>query len=264
MMANVHRCNSAGGFIIFQLMSPLKKTIFKLLGAISLLFAALPVLAIDKIDDATKTGVIGDGTTLNTAGIQKAIDNCSAGAGCTLRFPAGRYLTGTIRIKSNVTFRLEDGAALLGSTETADYRNLDLFINGSGNPMGPALIVAVDASNVGIEGKGTIDGQSPQLKGKQIFLYIANLGMILPNATAGALSEQNENAGSESALIGTLLYGLAALASSLVNYFNNGTSLAMTTLIGACGIAAFLAFNSLLSAKKGREFTFSEKHTPFG
>ena len=97
-----------------------------------------------------------------------------------------------------------------------------------------------------------------------IFLYIASLGMILPNATAGALSEQTENAGSASALIGTLQYGLAALASSLVSYFNNGTALAMTVLIGACGIAAFLGFNLLLSAKKSREFTVSEEHTTFG
>src|SRR5207302_4884060 len=58
-------------------------------------------------------------------------------------------------------------ATLLGSTEVADYRNLDPFIDGSGNPMGHALIVAVDAENVGIEGKGTVDGQSPALKKKQ-------------------------------------------------------------------------------------------------
>lgn len=84
-----------------------------------------------------------------------------------------------------------------------------------------------------------------------IFLYIARLGMILPNATAGALSEQTENAGSASALIGTVQYGLAAIASSLVSHFNNGTSaLAMTALVGACGIAAFLEFNLLSGAKK--------------
>jgi DHA1 family bicyclomycin/chloramphenicol resistance-like MFS transporter len=97
-----------------------------------------------------------------------------------------------------------------------------------------------------------------------IFLYVASLGMILPNATAGALAEQTENAGSASALIGTLQYGLAAIASSLVSYFNNDTSLAMTALIGACGIAAFLALNLLLGAKKKQDFTVSEEHTTFG
>ncbi len=82
-------------------------------------------------------------------------------------FPAGRYLTGTIQIKSNVTLRIEQDATLLGSTDAADYRNLDPFIDGSGNPMGHALIVAVDAANVGLEGPGTVDGQSPQLKARQ-------------------------------------------------------------------------------------------------
>ena len=95
-----------------------------------------------------------------------------------------------------------------------------------------------------------------------IFLYVASLGMILPNATAGALSEQSANAGAASALIGSLQYGLAAIASSLVSYFNNGTSFAMTAIIGTCGIAAFLALNLLLGAK--REFDVAEEHTTFG
>lgn len=97
-----------------------------------------------------------------------------------------------------------------------------------------------------------------------VFLYVSSLGMILPNATAGALAEQTENAGSASALIGTFQYGLAAIASSLVSYLGNGTSLPMCVLIGACGIAAFLAFNLLLGAKPKQEFAVSEEHTTFG
>lgn len=93
-----------------------------------------------------------------------------------------------------------------------------------------------------------------------IFLYVASLGMILPNATAGALAEQTENAGSASALIGTLQYGLAAIASSLVSLLNNGTSLAMTALIGAFGMTAFLALNLFPAAGKKQEFTVSEEH----
>lgn len=135
----------------------------------NILALAAPVLtaAPVQVTDATKAGIVGDGTTLNTAAIQKAIDECSAAGGGVLRFPAGRYLTGTIRIKSHVTLRLEKDATLLGSTDAADYRNLDPFIDGSGNLLGHALVVAVDAENVGIEGGGTVDGQSPALKKKQ-------------------------------------------------------------------------------------------------
>jgi len=133
-----------------------------------ILATALPArAAADRVVDAVKAGVMGDGATLNTASIQQAIDGCSAAGGGTISFPAGRYLTGTIQIKSNVSLRLERGAILLGSTEAADYRNLDPFIDGSGNPLGHALVVAVDAANVGLEGEGTVDGQSPQLKAKQ-------------------------------------------------------------------------------------------------
>lgn len=143
-------------------------TICKLLLATALVFAAPTLTAgAANVIDATKAGALGDGTTLNTATLQKAIDDCSAAGGGTVRFPAGRYLTGTIQIKSNVTLHLEKDAILLGSTEVADYRNVDPFIDGTGNPLGHALIVAMDAENVGIEGNGTVDGQSPRLKAKQ-------------------------------------------------------------------------------------------------
>jgi len=134
-----------------------------LLIAMTLTLVAAP----ERLIDVTKSGVVGDGITLNTAAIQKVIDDCSATGGGIIDFPAGNYLTGTIQIKSNVTLRIEDQATLLGSTNAADYRNLDPFIDGSGNSMGYALIVALDAAHVSLEGKGTVNGQSPALKATQ-------------------------------------------------------------------------------------------------
>jgi polygalacturonase len=143
------------------------RTIIKWLAAIGLILT-LPVLAVaETVIDATKAGVAGDGVVLNTVCIQKVIDDCAAGGGGTVRFGAGRYLTGTIQIKSNVTLRFDEGATLLGSTDVGDYRNLDPFLDGNGHPLGHALVVAVDADNVGIEGSGTVDGQSPKLKAKE-------------------------------------------------------------------------------------------------
>jgi polygalacturonase len=117
--------------------------------------------------DVTAFGAVPDGKTVNSAAIQKAIDACSAQGGGTVRFTEGQYLSGTIELKDGVTLRLEKGAVLLGRTDAADYRNLDPFTDGSGNPMGYALIVAVDAAHVGIEGSGTVDGQGPGLKARQ-------------------------------------------------------------------------------------------------
>ena len=117
--------------------------------------------------DVTKSGVVGDGVTLNTSAIQQAIDTCSAQGGGTLNFPAGRYVTGTIQLKDNVTLHLDGDAVLLGSTNAADYRNVDPFIAGDGIPLGYALIVADGAKHVGVEGTGLIDGQGQAVKAAQ-------------------------------------------------------------------------------------------------
>jgi polygalacturonase len=137
--------------------------IFYLLLAASCATPAKPGVAMD----VTKSGAVGDGVTLNTAAIQKAIDDCNAQGGGMVNFPAGRYLTGTIQLKDNVTLHLDDQAVILGSTNAADYRNLDPFVDGVGTPQGYALIVADGASHVGVEGAGTIDGQGRAVKAAQ-------------------------------------------------------------------------------------------------
>lgn len=115
-----------------------------------------------------KYGATGDGNTLNTVAIQKAIDECHQTSGGKVLFPEGRFLSGTIVLKDNVTLHLEKNAVLLGSTDLADYRNMDPFTEGLGIEVGWALLVAVDARNIGIEGAGTIDGQGSVIKAKHI------------------------------------------------------------------------------------------------
>jgi polygalacturonase len=76
-------------------------------------------------------------------------------------------VTGTIQLKDNITLRLDENAVLLGSTNAADYRNVDPFIDGVGAEMGYALLVSVGAKHVGIEGAGTIDGRGKAVKAAQ-------------------------------------------------------------------------------------------------
>ncbi len=118
--------------------------------------------------DVTNFGAKGDGLTLNTMAIQKAIDACNAGGGGKVIFPKGIYLSGTIELKDNVTLYLEREAKLLGSTEIENYRNVDPFTEGLGIDVGWALVVAVDRKNIGIEGAGVIDGQGAKLKAAHI------------------------------------------------------------------------------------------------
>ena len=117
--------------------------------------------------DIVHYGAIGDGATVNTAAIQKAIDACHAGGGGKVRFPAGKFVTGTIQLKDNVTLQLAAETVVLGSANPTDYRNVDEFMAGDGIPLGHALIVADGVKNVGIEGAGLIDGQGKAVKEAQ-------------------------------------------------------------------------------------------------
>lgn len=118
--------------------------------------------------DVKEYGAKGDGVTLNTVVLQKAIDNCHQGGGGKVIFPEGIYLSGTIVLKDNVTLHLKKDARLLGTTDIEQYRNLDPFTEGLGIDVGWALLVAVDAKNIGIEGEGAIDGQGSKLKAQHI------------------------------------------------------------------------------------------------
>ncbi len=109
--------------------------------------------------DVTKYGAVGDATTLNTAALQKAIDDCSAQGGGKVVFPAGTWLSGTLLLKTGVTLYLDEKATLLGSPDIANYQVVDGFKDGLGQEMGYSFIGAVDVQHVGIEGLGTIDGQ---------------------------------------------------------------------------------------------------------
>jgi polygalacturonase len=108
-------------------------------------------------------GAVGDGSTLNTNAIQRAIDTCSRQGGGTVTVPAGRFVTGTILLKDNVTLQVDEGAVLLGSTNPADYRNVDPFKDGLGAEVGFALLAAVDVRNVGIAGRGEINGRGKEI-----------------------------------------------------------------------------------------------------
>jgi len=99
---------------------------------------------------ASLFGAKSDGITLNTRSIQKAVDFISENSGGKLVFYVGRYLTGTIQLKSNVTIQLEEGAVLVGTTSVYDYSG----INGV-----KAIITADGQQNICITGKGVIEGQ---------------------------------------------------------------------------------------------------------
>ncbi|HGA2319571.1 multidrug effflux MFS transporter [Pseudomonas sp. NPDC089428] len=68
-----------------------------------------------------------------------------------------------------------------------------------------------------------------------LFVCIASLGCIIPNASACAMSGQGARAGSASALMGCLQFSVAAGAASLVGVLHDGSAVPMALVISLCG-----------------------------
>lgn len=136
-----------------------------------------PVFAKDY--KASLFGINSDGVTLNTRSIQYAIDFINENGGGRLVFYVGRYVTGSIFLKSNVTIHLEEGAVLVGSLNPFDYDK----------KIWTALVFAYDQKNVGITGKGIIDGRGQEVARN----VVANIekGLLKDSYKYGRPSEGN-------------------------------------------------------------------------
>ena len=110
-------------------------------------------------------GAKSDTTMLSTTAIQQAIDDCSKAGGGRVVIPEGIYKTGTIVLKSNVCFYLEQGATLYGSTDLKDYIPMKSdYVSLRTNVATIQLIYADKVTNVTIDGQGTIDGRGRAFK----------------------------------------------------------------------------------------------------
>jgi len=101
-------------------------------------------------------GAVPDGVTLNTIFLQNAIDFCAEHGGGTVYVPAGKYITGTLYLKSNVNLHLETGAELIGSPNMDDYADYQAPLYPVAAHFG--IIYAHKADNVSITGQGAING----------------------------------------------------------------------------------------------------------
>ena len=110
-------------------------------------------------------GAKGDGKTLDHIAINKAIDACVAGGGGRVLLPAGTYLCGSIRLKSNVDLHLMAGAKILAAPASMKaYDESEVFgapeyQDGGHTYFHNSLIWAEGQQNVSITGHGMIDGE---------------------------------------------------------------------------------------------------------
>src|SRR5215831_4903217 len=103
-----------------------------------------------RVFDVRRFGAAGDGKSLDTAAIQRAIDEAAAAGGGQVLIPGGRkYLVSTLVLKSGIDFHLADDAELLASTDPKQY------------PEGSDGILTCDgAQDLKITGTGYINGRA--------------------------------------------------------------------------------------------------------
>jgi Glycosyl hydrolases family 28 len=124
-------------------------------GLTVLAMLVLPVVALagGTALDVRQFGATGDGTNLDTIALQKAIDAAANAGGGTVVFSPGRYLSGSLNLKSHVTLQLNKDAILLGSTNRLDYHKANTY----------ALLLADNQQDITVCGQGVIDGQGTPL-----------------------------------------------------------------------------------------------------
>ena len=128
-----------------------------------LLLIVLPLQAIEL--NVRDLGAKGDGKHLDHVAINRAIDSCVAQGGGRVVVPSGRYLCGSIRLKSHVELHLEAGATIVAAPasmkaydESEPFEGPE-YQDGGHTYFHNSLIWADGQTNIAITGQGMIDGE---------------------------------------------------------------------------------------------------------
>ena len=116
------------------------------------------------IYDIRDFGALPDGRTLCTKAVQKAVDVCAENGGI-IRIAEGKYVLGTVFLKSNITLVIEDSAEILGAESFYDYApeekvDYPIYQDSSHTYFHCSMFVAVGCENIKFMGGGTIDMRS--------------------------------------------------------------------------------------------------------
>jgi polygalacturonase len=127
--------------------------------------ALLACQASGAVFDVKNFGAKGDGKTQDRDAINKAIDAASAAGGGTVLFPAGTYVTGSIRMRSHVTLQLEAGCVIEASGEASAYdaaepNASDKFQDFGHSHFHDSLIWGEGLEDISITGSGLINGKT--------------------------------------------------------------------------------------------------------
>jgi polygalacturonase len=120
-----------------------------------------------KVYDVRAFGAKGDGKNLDSPAINKAIEAAAAAGGGTVSFPAGTYLSVSIRLRSNITLQLEHGATILAADpipgkiayDLPEPNEWDMYQDFGHSHWQNSLIWGIGLENVSIVGPGLINGK---------------------------------------------------------------------------------------------------------
>jgi hypothetical protein len=112
--------------------------------------------------DVRDFGAVGDGRSRDTRAIQRAIDAGHRLGGATVQLPAGVWLSGTLRLRRQITLDLAPGAVLLASPDDADFAPREHLPFDTGSDVettdfAHALLAGREIERVAITGSGVID-----------------------------------------------------------------------------------------------------------
>jgi polygalacturonase len=143
----------------------------------------------EKSFDITRFGAVGDGITMNTEAISKAINECTQSGGGRVIIPAGIWLTGPIHLKSDVNLLIKKGAIVVFSKNFDDYPFISSFYEGRKDYRAMPLIYANGAENIAITGKGIFNGSGEAWRPVKKFKMTEDQWKALINS-GGVLNEK--------------------------------------------------------------------------
>jgi len=156
--------------------------ILRILIVASLAFFQTALGAGRDVFDVRDYGAAGDGKTLDTEAINKAIDACATAGGGRVLLKPGRYLCGTLHLESHVTLFLEAGAALVGTEILGLYEQPKVpgyMPEARWGKWHRGLILGHGVEDIGIAGQGIIDGNKvfdptgeEQMRGPHTFVFV--------------------------------------------------------------------------------------------
>jgi len=106
----------------------------------------------------TNFGAVGDGKIMNTEAIATAIAACAKAGGGHVIIPDGIWLTGPIRLASNINLHVEKGALVIFSANRNDYPLIDTWFEGRPEYRCMSPIYGENLENLAITGEGVFDG----------------------------------------------------------------------------------------------------------